>query len=66
MSRGINHTWGSTDVSKKQCRKDFSGRLLDINRKGFGGGGGGGFRSFLEISERYSIAFVSPVFTSVF
>ena len=29
-------------------------------------GGGEGFRSFLEISERYSIAFVSPVFTSVF
>lgn len=39
VSRRINHTWGSTDVSKKQCRKDFSGRLLDMNRKGF-------FRSF--------------------
>lgn len=39
VSRRINHTWGSTDVSKKQCKKDFSGRLLDMNRKVF-------FRSF--------------------
>lgn len=39
VSRRINHTWGSTDASKKQCRKDFSGRVLDMNRKVF-------FRSF--------------------
>lgn len=39
VSGRINHTWGSTNVSKKQCREDFSGRLLDINRKVF-------FRSF--------------------
>lgn len=39
VSRRINHTWGSTDVSKKQCGEDFSGRFLDMNRKGF-------FRSF--------------------
>lgn len=35
VSRRINRTWGSTDISKKQCRKDFSGRLLDMNRKVF-------------------------------
>lgn len=59
VSRRINHTWGSTDVSKKQCRKDFSGRLLDINRKVF-------FQVFLDINERYSIAFVTLVFTPAF